>query len=277
MRSLCFAFLLTFGSAGAVTYDWRAEGLASSRVAEFRLWVAENPGATTRLLILVPGRNGDSRAWVEDPAWQAFARSRNCGLLGCRMQGDYYYVAGGWSGALLLKAVEELAVLSSKDELKDAGFALFGHSAGGQFACSFVDWRPERVLAFVACKGNFKEWNLDARKRAVPGLWIIGQKDSGTIFEDMTGSFCEGRRLGAPWALAVEPNGGHAIGPARELTIAFLGAVLSEPPGNAPWIGDLRTHEITPASGRSPDFRINAWLPNQTFAEAWKIFTGGVP
>lgn len=277
MKTSLLAILLAVGSAEAATYDWQADGLAPGREAEFRLWTPDEPGAAKNLLVLVPGRNGDSRAWVDDPAWQTLARSRNCGLLGCRMLGDYYYVAGGWSGAALIKAVEELAALSGNGGLRDAKLAFFGHSAGGQFGCSVVDWRPERVLAFVACKGNFKEWKLDARKRAIPGLWIIGQKDSETIAEDMTESFCEGRRLGAPWTLAVEPNGGHAIGPCRDLAIAFLRAVLTDPPGNTPWIGDLRTHKIAPATDRNPDFRINAWLPDQAFAEAWENFTGGTP
>ncbi|MFZ4780153.1 MAG: hypothetical protein ACOYM3_32760, partial [Terrimicrobiaceae bacterium] len=209
-----------------------------------------------------------------DPSWQALAQRRNYGLLACRLQGDFYYIAGGWSGAVLLEAIGKLAASSGRPGLKDARLAFFGHSAGGQFSCSFVDWRPERVLAFAACKGNFKEWKLDTRKRTVPGLWIIGRKDSETIAEDMTGSFCEGRRLGAPWALALEPDGGHAIGPGRELAIAFFESVMA-PPGNAPWIGDLRTHEVVPASAPTPDLRLNSWLPDEAFAEVWQNFTKG--
>lgn len=277
MKILIFAFaaILVSGATSAATYDWSAEGLTPGREAEFRLWIPEEADAVGCLIVLAPGRNGDSRTWIEDPAWQALARRWNCGLLGSLLTGDYYYVAKEWSGVLLLKALAAFAAKSGHPGLTDARLAFFGHSTGGQFSCSFVDWRPERVLAFVACKGNLKEWNLDANKRAVPGLWIIGRKDSESIAENMTGSFCEGRRLGAPWALAVQPNGGHEIGEGQNLAIAYFDAILAAPNEKTPWIGNLRTHEISPASVPTPDFQLNAWLPDREFADAWKNFTGG--
>lgn len=214
---------------------------------------------------------------MDDSQWRDFARRWNCGLLGCKLLGDAYYIAREWSGGVVLEALDKLGVVSGQPQLAKARLFFFGHSAGAQFSCSFVDWRPGAVGAFVANKGNFKEWRLTADKRAIPGLWIVGAKDAESIAEKMTGSFCEGRRLGAAWALAVQPEGGHEIGPTKELAIRFLDAVFRtakiDKKDQQPWLGNLRSHEIASAPAQEPDFQLNAWLLDKTWAEDWQAFT----
>lgn len=215
LAALCCLFELAL--AGGATYDWTAKGLSGNRVAEFRLWVPEGAGFIREIIVLVPGRNGDGRDQAGDPEWQALATRWSSAILACRLTGDSYYIARTWSGQILLQALEDFALQCGHAELPKAALAFWGYSAGGQFSCSFVDWKPDQVMAFAANKGNFKEWKLTAAGCQIPGLWVVGEKDAESIREAMTTSFSQGRRLGAPWVFAVQPGVGHEIGNAKAL------------------------------------------------------------
>ena len=52
--------------------------------AEFRLWMPTGSIPVRGTVILLPGSNGDGRAQVDDPVWQAFATRHSLALLGCR-------------------------------------------------------------------------------------------------------------------------------------------------------------------------------------------------
>lgn len=160
---------------------------------------------------------------------------------------------------------------------------MWGHSAGGMLSYEFACWQPNRVLGFVMNKGGVLSGHADETARRMPGLWIMGQNDEDRRLEAITDLFAENRRVGARWALAVEPNSGHEMGRTKELGIVFLESLLKtmdRGPGTG-WIGDLTTHDIRTASGDPASTpagsrpRLDAWLPDERSARAWRMFVEG--
>src|SRR5262245_16338828 len=85
--------------------------------AEFRLGYPTGVSQLRAVVVLVPGSNGDGRAQVEDPVWQAFAMRHGLALLGCRFTDkpheqnfieEYVNVREG-SGQALLDALNALS------------------------------------------------------------------------------------------------------------------------------------------------------------------------
>ena len=182
----------------------------------------------------MPGSNGDARAMVEDPVWQAFATKHNLALVGCRITDkpheqnfleDYANVSQGSGDAL--DALSAFASRANHPELGGAPLLLWGMSAGGQFNYEFAAWKPERVVAFVVNKGGIYYTALVPRaSREVPGVLFIGGKDLDSRVQTITGLFALNRRAGALWALAEEPGAAHIVGRSRDLALIFFEDVL---------------------------------------------------
>jgi dienelactone hydrolase len=183
------------------------------------------------VVVLMPGSNGDARAAVEDPVWQAFAVKHQLALVGCHITDkpheqsfieEYANVSQG-SGDALLNALTAFASRASHPELGGAPLLLWGMSAGGQFNYEFVAWKPERVVAFVVNKGGIYYTALAPRaSRDVPGMLFIGGKDLESRIQTITGLFAVNRRAGALWALAEEPGAAHIVGRSRDLSLIFF-------------------------------------------------------
>src|SRR5437773_7899027 len=71
--------------AFAATFEESIPPGANYDKAEFRLWLPDGAGRVRALVILVPGSNGDGRAQVDEPFWQAFATKHQLGLVGVRL------------------------------------------------------------------------------------------------------------------------------------------------------------------------------------------------
>ena len=180
-----------------------------------------------------------------------------------------------------MNGIRELGTTSHHPELEKAPLLFFGHSAGAHFTVTFLSWRPDRVAGFAIVNGGHGRWSTSDAKAKMPGLWMLGEKDSEVVREGMTEGFSKGRRQGAPWAFAIQPGAGHELGKARPLAIAFFDAIFQARRGSgakpSAWTGDFRTHEIAPALGGSPDGSLNAWLPDEPFARKWRDFVTGAP
>ncbi len=224
-QAAAFAFALSIPLvASSATLDETAKPGRNYAVAEFRLWYPDATGPIRAVVVLMPGSNGDARATVEDPVWQAFAVKHKLALVGCHVTDkpheqsfieEYANVSQG-SGDALLNALTAFASRASHPEFAAAPLLLWGMSAGGQFNYEFAAWKPERVAAFVVNKGGIYYTALAPRAaRDVPGMLFIGGKDLDSRIQTITGLFALNRRAGALWALAEEPGpriswGGHA-------------------------------------------------------------------
>ena len=274
--------------AQGATLDEAAKPGRNYAVAEFRLWYPDATGPIRAVVILMPGSNGDARAAVDDPVWQAFAVKHRLALVGGHITDkphdqnfleDYANVSQG-SGDALLSALTAFGSRSGHPELGGAPLLLWGMSAGGQFNYEIAAWKPERVAAFVVNKGGIYYTALTPRAaRQVPGMLFIGGKDLDSRIQTITGLFALNRRAGALWGLAEEPGAAHIVGRSRDLALIFFEDVLalrlSETGELKPlaektgYMGDPKTRTIRPiADGAIPNYP-TAWLPSARVARAW--------
>lgn len=292
LQVAAFAFVLSLSPftrmAQSATLDEKAGPGRNYAVAEFRLWRPDSDNAIRAVVVLMPGSNGDARAMVDDPVWQAFAMKHKLALVGCHMTDkpheqsfieEYANVSQG-SGDALLSALRAFAARVNHPELGSAPLLLWGMSAGGQFNYEFAAWKPERVLAFVVNKGGIYYTALAPRaSRDVPGMLFIGGKDLESRIQTITGLFAVNRRAGALWALAEEPGAAHIVGRSRDLAMMFfedlLALRLNETGALQPlaektgFLGDPKSKSIRPISeGPVPNYP-TAWLPSVRVARAW--------
>ncbi|HEY4030057.1 MAG TPA: hypothetical protein VGM25_06910 [Caulobacteraceae bacterium] len=261
---------------------------ANYQTAEFRLWLPPGAGAARAVLVLTPGSNGDGRAAVDDPAWQAFAARERVALIGVHLADkpprgfiEQYIDVKRGSGEALLTAIAHLGQRAGHPELAAAPLLLWGMSAGGEFNYEFVAWKPERVAAFIVNKGGvYYSGILNDAARNTPGLLFTGEADMLSRTGIVSGLFMMNRRAGALWGYVQEKGLAHVEGHSPELARAFFSAVLARrlPPGagalqalspDSGFIGDPKTGEIRPARpGEAPD-QTSAWLPSAEAARAW--------
>ncbi len=275
----------------ATTLDLTMPPGANFDKGEFRLWLPVNAGPVQGVLALVPGSNGDGRPQVADTVWQVFATRHNLALIGVRFTDkvhdqsfieDYVNVSRG-SGQALLDAMASFAASAHHAELASAPLLLWGMSAGGQFNYEFVNWKPERVIAFVVNKGGIYYTALTSQAaRNVPGILFTGGKDLDSRVSTITGLFAVNRRGGALWALAEEPGAGHIVGRSRDVALLLYEDALStrvdplHPTELKPvaersgFLGDLktRTYKAVP-EGRIPT-ESTGWLLSERIAKAWQ-------
>ncbi len=263
--------------------------------AEFRLWLPAAVERTRAIVVLVPGSNGDGRPMAGDPFWQAFATKHALALVGCRFTDkrhdqsfieDYVAVSRG-SGDALVQVLAKFAKSSGHPELADAPLFLWGMSAGGEFNYEFVNWKPERVAAFIVNKGGIYYTALASRAaREVPGLLFTGEKDLASRVETITGLFAVNRRGGALWALTQEPGASHVVGQSRDFGALFFeellplrragpGEPLTSMADRPGYIGDLATHTYAPAAAPGTPGTPNVWLPTERIARAWQTVVSG--
>jgi len=258
---------------------------------EFRLWLPDNAGVIRGVIALVPGSNGDGRPQVADTVWQAFARRHSLALLGVRFTDkvhdqnfieEYVNVSRG-SGQAMLDALTSFAGSAKHPELAAAPLLLWGMSAGGQFNYEFVNWKPERVIAFVVNKGGIYYTALTSQAaRNVPGMLFVGGKDLDSRVSTISGLFALNRRGGALWALAEEPGAGHIVGRSRDVALLLYEDALAlridpqHPTQLKPiaersgFLGDYkgRTYKPMP-DGRAPT-ESTVWLLTERVAMAWQ-------
>jgi hypothetical protein len=262
--------------------------------ADFRFWSPAYTQPIRAIIVLVPGLRGDGRGMATDPAWQALAQKYRLALVGCDLVGPgSYYEAPNGTGDALLEALKKFGEQSNHPEVATAPILLYGESAGGQFNYDFVLWKPERVLAFVVNKGGYyNSGSPDNAVCSVPGLFFLGLTDTDLRINAITSIWTEGRKRGALWALAPQPNSGHEFSRTAAVARTFFDSVLPNrlpddlaASGDAPpmkpmeesqgWTGDLKTHATQAIAAGSDADRSAAWLPDEKSAAAWKQFVLG--
>jgi hypothetical protein len=280
----------TVASSPPLQLDYEVSPRDNFTKAAFRFWSPPYTQPIRGVIVLVPGINGDGRKMLANPAWQSFALKYRLALVACFLQGGDYYDAMRGTGAALLEALKEFAQQSGHAEVFQAPLLLYGESAGGQFDYDFALWKPDRVMAFVVNKGGYYDHDEpDSRTCSIPGLFFLGLKDSNLRIQAITGIWTEGRKRGALWALAPQPNSGHEFSKTAAVARPFFDAVLKNrlpddglSSDDAPlmnpmqenqgWVGDLTTHEIHDASTDSEPNLNDAWFPDENSAAVWKAF-----
>ena len=286
MKRLLLMLCLTLsGCTQAETlHDFKLEnlrnfGAASESAMEFRLWIPPKTGTLKYLLILVPGSNGYGRHWADDQAWQNFAANQDAALLACRFfspnWSDYEH-PGWWSGKALTAAIKQAAKVGRHPEIETIPLLLWGHSAGGIFSYNLANWQPKRVAAFALNKGGVHTTEPNDAVLQVPGIFMVGANDSIHNFGESVQRYLSGRRRGAIWCFAAEPNSGHELGQTAILGRAFFNSVIAYRSKDISWYGNLTDHAIHPKDQKPNPNAVICWLPDESFAKIWQTFvTGG--
>lgn len=249
--------------------------------AAFRLWIDDKAERVNGIVCVALGINGDSREEVDQPVWREFALKHNLAVVGVFLRSPEnehikYTRSERGSGAALVAALEALAEKSGHPEIATVPLLMWGHSAGGLFNFGFACYAPERVLAFSVIKGGFYDSPISDEARAVPGLFIVGEKDRPHRILGANETVFENRRRGARWCLAVEANVGHAISKANEIIIPFFEAVLEsgfDPAQRPEGFGvDLEKMKIIPAGKPERSVKYSIWMPTEEFGPVWRAF-----
>jgi poly(3-hydroxybutyrate) depolymerase len=260
---------------------------ANYDIAEFRLWLPPGEGPMKAILVLTPGSNGDGRAAVDKPEWQAFATRERVALVGVHLADkpprgfiEQYIDVKRGSGEAFLTAIARLGQSAGHRELATAPLLLWGMSAGGEFNYEFVAWKPERVAAFVVNKGGvYYSGILSDAARKVPGMLFIGETDMASRKAVISGLFLMNRRAGAQWGFVQERGLAHVEGHSPELARAFFSDILGQRvatdggpmralPPEGGLVGDPQTGEVRPIKGEASDQTL-AWLPGPKTAQVW--------
>ena len=295
-RSILMILMLAARSAAAATLDETIAPGHNFDKAEFRLWYPDASGPFKAIVVLVPGSNGDGRGQVDDSVGQTFATKHQLALVGVRLtdkpheQGfiEHYVNVSQGSGQAFLDALAALGTRAKHPELATAPLLLWGMSAGGEFNYEFVNWKPERVAAFVVNKGGIYYTALASQAaRSVPGILFVGGKDLDSRIQTITGLFALNRRAGALWALSDEPSAAHIVGRSRDVALMLYEDMLAaRVSGSGPltplnekegFLGDPKTKTFQAAGEATAPNYPTAWLPTERIAKAWRAVLTETP
>ena len=194
-----------FQSLAAVPFGVDDKG--KSKLTTAYLWIPE-ACQTVRGLVLAQ-QNVAEQSFAENAVIRQACRDTDLAMV-------WFYPAFAptfehpeQDGAVLQKALDELATVSGYAEIASAPWLPFGHSTMGSFAQRLANWKPERCLAQIVFKsttdytlpnnrqvplfevgGNFTEWNQHKKDwtKNGPNFWgpaAIG-KDRATTRRPMS-------------------------------------------------------------------------------------------
>lgn len=324
---LCLMLLLSPAAAGALHEpgegkSYTVETPPSTMPGRLRVgvtytcWLPPGDGPLRGVIVHQHGcgegaENGGATA-TEDAHWRELARRRRCALFGASYRGRQD--CPSWadpdrgSSTAFREALAEFGRMSGHPELKDAGWALWGHSGGAVWAFRMMLRHPDRVLAVWLRSGRPTMFDWDRRNepgsipppsdllRSIPVMVNVGAREKGD--ERFGIAYAESRRFASEWraqggltAFVADPRTGHECGNSRFAAIPYFDAALRlrlpitpggparAPDQNQAWLGDASSGVIAPASRYALDSSSSSWLPGEAAARAWRSYAtdGSVP
>lgn len=277
-------YTFTVPKQGVMIGDARYYCWVPDAVATLRCVIVHQHGCTTE---------GVAPAGVTDLQWVTLAKKWNSVLVvpmlttGPNGTPDCYNwddISNG-SGNCFMAMLDTLARRSGHQEIETIPWALWGHSGGSMWITAMTGKYPERVVGAVAQACATEISNVSAALR-VPVLHHNGKLD--LCYNDTY--FSNGRKLGALWAHAINPDAaspldGHMTHDMRLLALPWLDACLSsrlpEQAGGtqlrdmdttSAWLGDTATRAISDAKSFAGNKLAACWFPNESFARKWKQY-----
>ncbi|MEM7812960.1 MAG: hypothetical protein AAF532_15900 [Planctomycetota bacterium] len=211
------------------------------------------------------------------------------------------------SEAAFLRSLEELGQISGHSELADVPWALWGHSGGGYWVGTMTLLHPDRVAAVWMKSGGPNVFDdpiasgsdiisVPEAAYAVPMMLHIGTKEGVT---EKDGRFArlwpyaqkllnKMRSGGGLFGLTVDPLTEHTSGNQRYVAIPWLDTCLESrlpvdgsnicraQPTDPAWLArlsnDFPSIEPVPKGDYEGNLESSIWLPNKSFAEAWRSY-----
>lgn len=292
-------------------YESTLKGKSSDNFATFKMALKVPGGKANGILIRVDGsasKSDDANGtlvMIESTtteaisgAWRSYALQHGLAVAGIVVdngagakQGNaaHHDVSKG-TGDGLLRAIDMLADISKRPELKTVPLILYGEGAGGAaFVYNFAQWKPERVAAVVAQKGAFYDAIPTEISAKVPLMFIQGEYDdewelyggknlADEVFEKYAG-------LKPNWTFALEfqgTSGGSLL--TYTMSREFFDRVvpmrigdegLKEIDRSISWIGDMASKKVNKAGSGTDWAAGKTWLPDARFAKTWSDFVTG--
>lgn len=163
------------------------------------------------VIVLAPGMNTDGAFFLKESPWMDFARRNNLGVIALNYSSSaedllenrkgYFYPEQG-SGQALLDEIKRLYG-------KDLPIIIYGFSGGAQFVSRFVDWAPDRIIAWCAYSAQFWDYPPKGSKLTkARGIVACGDQD-GLRWLPSFGFYYQGRKDKRPWIWVNISNTGH--------------------------------------------------------------------
>ncbi len=267
--------------------------------AEWRIWIP-NDVKTIRGIVVHQhgcgmGSCDSGRTGVYDLHWQALAHKYDCALIAVSYRQNKHRCEK-WcdprngSAKSFLQALDYFAKKSGHSELTIVPWAIWGHSGGGHWCGSMVQFYPKRVMAAWLRSGHpdcvgqiFDELPMNDDVKKVPIMLNLGIKetDMRTVWDNGWEYFKKMRSQGALIGLIVDPNTHHETGNSRYPAIQFLDICIQQRIPNIPGTATLRTmttglvlpgHEIN--DEKHQEYVKNGiWLPIKSYVSVWKKYS----
>jgi hypothetical protein len=262
-------------------------------VTTFRCIIVHQHGCT---------RERDARQMMYDVQWTTLAKKWNAAFIACSLTTgsnctNWTFPDNG-SGNTYLAVLDSLARRSGHAEIKTIPWAIWGHSGGSDWITMMTGKYPDRIAVGVA-QSCGKDISNTVAALGVPVLYHNGRKDICYNYS----LFSNGRKKGAIWAYAINPNpmwvnGGRCATPSglcwdttmyghapRDLRMICIpwsdialaarrrdqaGESLRKPldTSNA-WLGDWKTLTIASAATFTGNKTAACWFPNEQWAKMW--------
>lgn len=260
--------------------------------AEFSLWIPDNVSVVRGIIMYGPGCGASSLGDKPSKARAAFAEKWGFAFLGMQFVDKSDGKFCGWSRAgqsgadqATLQALQNFADQTSRPELTNAPWLLFGMSGGAGWAMDMAILYPDRTIAAFP-RGSSSDRGTISEAYQVPIMMSAGENDG--FAAGMISRFDEHRPQGALWSLAITPNEGHTLGKAWDMALIFFDSIVQQRlpesvPEDGPvqllpinetqvWLGDNTTSDIAPESSYSGDKSQASLLPDETTAQKWQQF-----
>ncbi|MGV3772006.1 MAG: hypothetical protein ACO1QB_03830 [Verrucomicrobiales bacterium] len=307
---LCLLALLSVNATSeesyySVSYPASDKEGELSMEATFHIWLP--PGVKKIRAVIVhqhgcgDGAEMSGEKAAQDLHWQALASKHDAALLSphykakganCRLWCD----PRNGSNNTFLKALDDLAQLSSHPELADVPWCLWGHSGGGFWASLMLEKHPERIVAMFCRSGTaMSAWSKGEipppqyRPEAFqvpiilnPGLKERGDKQFNGAWTASVDFFNLLREQGAPVAFAPDPFSSHECRNSRLLAIPFFdrclalrlpqtGKALKPLPANRLYGGDWEAGMAMPLKETLGSAEVSI-LPDKQVASAYEEY-----
>jgi hypothetical protein len=253
-------------------------------------WIPESVGTVCCIIVHQHGctTEGSAEKQFGDVQWITLAKKWHAAFVSPRLTTGS--VCSNWSncnngsGNCFLDMLDTLAKMSGHPEVSIVPWALWGHSGGAGWVTQMTGKYPLRVVATIAqsCGSDISRTSAALK---VPILHHNGTLD--LCHNDSI--FIYGRRLGALWAHAINPDvpvgdtmSGHGVHDMRLFAIPWLDVCLSKrlplQAGTAQlrdmdtsraWLGNKATKEIASQASYTGNKLAACWFPDSVFAKKW--------
>ena len=177
----------------------------------FNFSSSQPTGKESAVLVLVPGMNMNGAFFFDETPWTDFAAKNNLGMITLHYISDpedlfekhkgYFYPDQG-SGKALLDEIKKVYG-------KNLPIVIYGFSGGAHFTGRFIDWAPDRIIAWCAYSAQF--WDEPKDKHTgtkARGIVACGDED-GLRWQPSFSFFYQGRQKGRPWIWLNNSNTAH--------------------------------------------------------------------